>query len=68
MSSVEGEDLSAYALKRCSVMHGALSKDRFTALAIATFELAFEEQFRLFALGVRSRLFVMGSGARLCCK
>ena len=49
MSSVEGEDLSAYALKRCSVLHGALSNGRFTALAIATFEVAFEEQFGLFA-------------------
>ena len=49
MSSIEGEDLSAYALKRCSVMYGALSKGSFTALAIATFEVAFEEQFGLFA-------------------
>ena len=68
MSSVAGEDLSAYALKRCSVMHGALSKGRFTTLAIATFEVALEEQFRLFALDVISYFLVMGSGAKLCCK
>ena len=35
MSSIAGEDLSAYALKRCSQLHGALSKGSFTALAIA---------------------------------
>ena len=64
MSSVEGEDLSAYALKRCSVMHGALSKGSFTALAIATFEVALEEVISFFAWGVRSWHLVMGSGAK----
>ena len=68
MSSIAGEDLSACALKRCSVMHGALSKGSFTALAIATFEVAFEEVISFFAWGERARHLVMGSGARLCCK
>ncbi|MDO4676866.1 MAG: hypothetical protein Q4A68_09985, partial [Anaerobiospirillum succiniciproducens] len=68
VSSIAGEDLSAYALKRCSVLHGALSKGRFIVLAIATFEVALEEQFGLFAPGVRSWHLVMGSGAKLCCK
>ena len=68
MSSLEGKDLRAYALKRCSVMHGALSKGSFTALAIATFEVALEELLGFFARGVRSRRLVMGSGAKLCCK
>lgn len=67
MSSIAGEDLSAYALKRCSVLHGTLSNGSFTALAIATFEVAIEEQFGLFAPGVRSWHLVMGSGAKLCC-
>ena len=50
-NSDEGEDLSAYALKRCSVLHGALSKGSFTALANATFEVALEEVISFFAWG-----------------
>ena len=68
MSSIAGEDLSAYALKRCSVMHGALSNGSFTALAIATFEVALEEVISFFAWGERARHLVMGSGTKLCCK
>ena len=68
MSSIEGEDLSACALKRCSQLHGALSNGSFTALVIATFEVAIEEQLGLFATGVRSWHLVMGSGTKLCCK
>lgn len=68
MSSVEGEDLSAFALKRCSVLHGALSNGRFIVLANATFELEFEEVISFFAWGERARHLVMGSGAKLCCK
>lgn len=66
MSSIAGEDLSAYALKRCSQLHGALSKGSFTALAIATFEVALEEVISFFAWGDRARHLVMGSGAKLC--
>ena len=68
MSSIAGEDLSAYALKRCSVLHGALSKGRFMVLAIATFEVALEEVISFFAWGERARHLVMGSGTKLCCK
>ena len=64
MSSIAGEDLSAYALKRCSVLHGALSKSCFTALGIATFELALEEVISFFAWGERARHLVMGRGAK----
>ena len=64
MSSVEGEDLRAFALKRCSVMHGALSKGRFIALGLGIFEWAFEELISFFAWGLRSWHLVMGSGAK----
>ena len=68
MSSIAGEDLSACTLKRCSVMHRALSKGRLTALAIATFEVALEEVISFFAWGEIARHLVMGSGTILCCK
>lgn len=60
--------LSAYALKRCSWLHDALSKGRFIALAITSFEVALEEVISFFAWGERARHLVMGSGAKLCCK
>ena len=65
MSSIAGEDLSAFALKRCSVLHGALSKGRFMVLAIATFEVALEEVISFFAMGLRSWHLVMGGGAKI---
>ena len=68
MSSIAGEDLSAYALKRCSVLHGALSKGRFIALGLGIFEVVFEDLLGVFAWGERARHLVMGSGAKLCCK
>ena len=49
-------------------MHGALSNGSFTALAIATFEVALEEVIIFFAWGERARHLVMGSGTKLCCK